>query len=241
MYSPNFEIHKSFPHLEQPLWSQIEDQKLASHLSIYLPKNYNSQDQFPLLVWLGGATGGAGDNVHWARSITQDRDFISVNLPLYKLNLKPLAPDRSNYWSRMIVKQEDSSIIWQQYQVLLGELFRLVPNIDRSKTFLGGFSNGAHTTAVLLNDAAIDVFHYFNHFIFVEGGGALASFSQLRGLPLVIFEGSRRKSRPFGARMATMEDGYAHVEYVVMRRTGHDFPKRYQAVLRQWMLGQLEG
>lgn len=241
VYAPDSEIQKVFPRLPQPLWSQVQGESLESSLSISFPENYNTTDRFPLFIWLGGGSGGAGDNVEWARSITQNRDFVCVNLPLYKQSLAPLAADQSNAWSRIIIQQEDSDFIWRQYQVLFRNLFRLVPNLDREHIFLGGFSNGANTIAVLLNNTDINLFPYINHFILVEGGNSLSSFSRVNGSPLLIIEGDQRMPRFFEIPVAAMQDEHPTVEYILMEETGHEFPERYQEQLRQWMLAQVQG
>lgn len=239
IYQPNTEITKVFPRLKRPLLAQIEGEDWESQVSVYFPENYNTQAQFPVLVWLGGGAGSLGNNLKLARQITQNRDFVCVNLPLYKRRVEPLAADESNAWGRLIVQQEDSGVIWQQYRVLLDAVLRSVPNLDRSKIFLGGFSNGANTTAVLLNDPNLNLFQYFNHFILVEGGNMLSSFSRVQGHPLLILEGDERQPRFFEAAFEAMEEEVPNVEYILMEETGHELPERYQAELRRWMLEQL--
>jgi len=238
IYQPDTEISRVFPRLQQPLLAQIEGKDWKSQVSVYFPENYNTQDQFPVLVWLGGGAGSLGDNLKLARQITQDRDFICVNLPLYKAEVKPLPSTDAGYWPQVIIEQEDSGVIWRQYRVLLDAVLRSIPNLDRSRMFLGGFSNGANTTAVLLNDPNLNLFHYFNHFILVEGGNMLSSFARVQGHPLLILEGDQRRPRFFEGAFQAMRGDVPNVTYLLMEETGHELPKRYQGELRRWLLEQ---
>ena len=43
--------------------------------------------------------------------------------------------------------------MWSLYKTMLAKLDQTVPNIDPAHRVLGGFSNGAHTTAGLIDQS----------------------------------------------------------------------------------------
>jgi predicted esterase len=49
-----------------------------------------------------------------------------------------------------LVTIDDFETVSRAYRVMLQELFDTVPYIAPERSALGGFSNGAHTTALLL-------------------------------------------------------------------------------------------
>ncbi len=231
-YPPGIELRRTFPDLPLPLYSVIEGKDAPATLSVYLPEDYTPEEAFPLFVWIGGATGGLGDNVHWARAITGNRGFVCANLPLFKAEVDPLTADESNKWSRMLIREQDARYTWEQYRVMLATLFEWLPNIDRSRTYIGGFSNGANVTAHLINQPEGEVFEHFTHFVFIEGGNRLEDPAALRGCPLIIMEGDQRDPSMFNE---AVRGAGSNITYTRMQGTGHSFPETYKTELLEWM------
>ena len=188
-YPPGISIYVEFPDLPRCLHSRIFEDSADPAFSVYLPENYTSDKNYPLILWLNGGPGGMGRNTSISQQITNRSDFICVNFPLFKDSLEALESDSSNYWSRIGISYDDSDVIWNAYKIMLEKLYEILPNIDRNNTFLGGFSNGGHTTAVLLNRPGPEILKHFNKFFFIEGGRRLNDFSVLKDHPVIIFQG----------------------------------------------------
>lgn len=88
-----------------------------------------------------------------------------MNLPLFK---------RTN--DRALISVEDFQTVSHAYRSMLQKLFDTVPNVTSERSVLGGFSNGAHTSALLIAGQDEFILRHFQAFYFVEGGfGALAA------------------------------------------------------------------
>ena len=95
------------------------------------------------------------------------RDFICVSLPLFKR-----AYDKKDGGR---VSMEDFETVSRAYRTMLQKLYDAVPNTTPERSALGGFSNGAHTVAVLLAGQDEFILSHFRAFYFVDGGfGPLA-------------------------------------------------------------------
>ncbi|MEI9892931.1 MAG: hypothetical protein WDN28_03190 [Chthoniobacter sp.] len=100
-------------------------------MSAQLPDNYSAERSIPLFVYLGGGNGGHGDTVALARRIIGARDYIAVDLPLFKSPPKPNDPslrgltlDPAN-----VHLPNDTAILSRCYRAMLQKLYETVPNI----------------------------------------------------------------------------------------------------------------
>src|SRR5437763_1224228 len=84
---------------------------------------------------------------------------------------------------------------------MLGRLDALVPNLDPAHQVLGGFSNGAHATAALLDESDGAIARRFSAFFFGEGGGKLQHYDLLKGKSFLMLS-SNSKSRPRAEEIA---------------------------------------
>ena len=103
---------------------------------------------------------------------------------------------------------------------------------------MGGFSNGGHTTAILLNRPKAEITSYFNKFIFSEGGMGLTNYKVLKDKSTIYFQGSKSPDwvRPF---YENARNAGSRASFVLMQGSGHEFPKQYQEILKKWMLENL--
>lgn len=234
-YPADFNFQIEFKDMPRTLWAQVHDNSDDVKMSVYLPANYSSDKIFPLVLWLNGGDGGLGLNVNKLREVTSDKDFICVNFPLFKNQLDSVNADSSNYWNRIYLDHIEGDVIWTQYRQMLTKLFEIIPNIDKENTFMGGFSNGAHTTAILLSRDSAEIKHYFKNFFFIEGGEQLKDATVLRDNGCLVVVGNNNPREEIRDIYSRAEKAGANAEFYAMDSTGHNFPKQFYPVLNNWL------
>ncbi len=90
---------------------------------------------------------GRGDTLPRDPKAIGSNDFICASLPLFKR-----AFDKRD---GVLVTIDDFETASRAYRAMFQKLFDTVPNITPEKSALGGFSNGAHMTALLLGGQAV--------------------------------------------------------------------------------------
>lgn len=230
-----------FPELPPTLQHAFDGNGKVPELSISLPADYRCDRRYPLLCWLGGGGGGVGGAVNGARRILGLRGAIGLNLPLFKRHVAALKANGSNTWMRLFVRQSDAKQIWDCYRLMLEQVFATVPNIDRERCAIGGFSNGAHTTAVLLGRRRSEIRRYFNAAIFAEGGVHLKPTAALDGCPAVMYLGAEGGRDWLSATAEKIQSAGYDLDFVAMDRVGHAFPRRYEQHLRRWLRARWDG
>jgi len=216
----------SFPELPQTLYFKVKAEFPVTMASVYLPVDFNAAKKYPLILWIDGGTGGAGDLAKYGPEKFGNKEFIIVNLPLFKDSLESLKSDSSNYWNRLFITDHDSKANWSAYKPMLDRVLTTVPNVDHRNTFMGGFSNGGHVTATILNNYGKELKHYFTNFFFVEGGVGLKESKTLNKTPILFLKGGKGKdwTKP-GWEAAQKSKAKITVKY--MENVGHDFPKEF--------------
>lgn len=204
--------------------------------SVYLPENYDEIKKIPVLLWIDGGTGGAGDCVKFVKEKVGANGIILINFPLFKTNIDPLLPDSSNHWTRFRIRNSDSETLWKSYKIMLDSLFSLFPQIDKTNAFMGGFSNGAHAIAILLNRPEHEITNYFNKFFFIEGGDGLEDYSVLKSRYVLYMQGTEL-SYPNWVKSYYLnaKKNKAKANFVYMKGAGHAFPKVYHKTFRKWI------
>ncbi|MEN6335642.1 MAG: redoxin domain-containing protein, partial [Phycisphaerales bacterium] len=198
-------------------------------ISVYLPKNYDTTNKFPLLVFLEGGTGGIGDQISTPRALAQDMDFICVNMPLFK---EAEAVENQRY---LFIDDPDAKFAWSVYKKMLARLDETVPNIDPAHRIIGGFSNGGHTTKGIINQSEGEATTYFTAFYFVESGAGLDRFDLLKGKPLLILYGAKNGGAWADHLFKAAIDAGVKAEVYGMPNTGHDFSPEGKAAVRKWL------
>lgn len=238
---PDSTVILTFDELPPTLFSQAVERNKPTQAAVYFPENYTREKKFPLLIWLGGGNGGPGTNLKTAKSITGNKDFICVNLPLFKETLAAVNADSSNFWMRLYIDDANADIIWDSYKIMLKELFRTIPNIDRKNTFMGGFSNGAHTISVLLNRKKAEINGYIKNYFIVEGGNDFHHLDALKRRNLLMMVGGNNIERGYKKKLKNIYDSATekniNAEYIVMDSTGHGFPAKFHPLVKEWMEG----
>lgn len=218
-----------FPDLPPTFADLYDHNGVKPMMTVALPRNYDPAKKHPLLIFLGGGTGGTGGNPGVARALAEDRDFICVGLPLFKEKVPPPTPANSR--ERILIHDADGKFAWPIYKKMLARLEELIPNIDPAHQVLGGFSNGAHTTAYLLQESGGEAARRFSAFILVDGGGGLRRFELIKGKALMMVCGKWRPKED-DARAAGVK-----VTVYRMKKPEHAFPASEYPVVRAWLRG----
>jgi predicted peptidase len=183
-----------FPDMPPTFYSMHAGKDVKAQMTVFLPSNYNREQKFPLLIFLSGGDGGPGSNPGVARSLCEGKDFVCVGMPLFKASdSEDAKPDFSG--AGFIMQARDGRYMWPFFKTMMEKLEQVVPNIDAAHRVLGGFSNGAHATAALIDESDGEVSRRFSAFLLVEGGGKLQHYDLLQGKPFLMVS-SNAKSRP---------------------------------------------
>jgi len=231
-----------FPDLPDTLATMDSGEKQPARLTAQLPENYSRDGKSPLCIYLDGGDGGRGDKQGIARAIVGSRDFVCVNLPLFKRAY--------NTNDSALVSVDDYQTVSHAYRVMLQKLFNTVPNSTPARSAFGGFSNGAHTTALLVAGQDEFILHHFQAFYMVEGGAPLAANAlqkhSLKQYRFLFLHGDYTDNTPgiegWGFINHAIER-FADAEKlnfttILMPKTGHAFPPKYMAVAGQWIRGE---
>jgi predicted esterase len=204
-----------------------------------LPDNYSADGTFPLCVYLDGWDGGRGDRPGIARAIVGSRDFICVNMPLFKRAYSTNGGDLG-----LLITVDDFETVSRAYRMMLQKLFEAVPNITPERSVFGGFSNGAHTTSLLIAGQDELILHHFQAFYFVEGGAFLAANTLEKPSPsmkhfrFLFVHGDYSSGFRNHAIEECAKEQNLDFTTVVMPNTGHAFPPKYMAITGQWIRGE---
>ena len=241
---PNATLRFDFPGLPDTLATMDTGEKQPARLTAQLPENYSRDGRFPLCVYLDGGDGGRGDKPGIARAIAGSTNFICVNLPLFKRAY--------NTNDGPLVSLDDFATVSPAYRAMLQKLLDTVPNITVERSVFGGFSNGAHTTALLVAGQDEFILHHFQAFYFAEGGAFLAENTLQKGslkqFRFLFLHGDYASSVPGTEPQGFLLLGRA-IQYfakkqnldfttVIMRNTEHALPPKYMAIAGQWIRGE---
>ena len=151
--------------LPPTLYTMMTGTAAAPCLTVRLPDDYSPSGSYPLLVYVPGFHGGPKGNIANAGSMAGDRGWIVASLPLFKSRV-----DRDEPAGGLVVSFQDYPILSKAYATMLGRLFELVPNIDRDRSAMVGFSNGAVTIGVLVSSHDEFILTRFKNFCLVDHG-----------------------------------------------------------------------
>ncbi|MGE5294536.1 MAG: hypothetical protein ACM3VT_06890 [Solirubrobacterales bacterium] len=229
--APGRTVTIQFPEMPPTFYTVQQKKDIKAQMTIFLPTNYDPAKKFPLLIFLNGGDGGDGRDLGVARSLSEDKDFVCVSMPLFKQG-DPNAP--GNY----VMNAKDGRYMWPFFKTMLAKLDEVVPNIDPAHRILGGFSNGAHATAALLDASGGEVSRHFCAFLCVEGAGRLQHYDLLEGKPFLMVS-SNAKSQPRAQQICDAAKAAGAKATLIVEDVGkHDFPFRAYPAVRQWLRGQ---
>ena len=226
---PGQEIEIPFADAGLPptLYSMMNGTVVTPCVTVRLPDDYNPTNTYPLLVYVPGNDGGTKGNIYNAETIAGPRGWIVATLPLFKKSIDPSEPAGG-----VIISFEDYAVISKAYRTMLGRLFERIPNIDREKSAMVGFSNGSITIAVLVSNHDEFILSHFRNFCLVDHGMFhLADLhkSQARDCRFLLLVGDQEGlGRDVKVRQAQLQqDAWkllgVNVTCQIMKDTGHEF------------------
>jgi len=255
--TPNAKLTLEFPDLPATYFAQQTQKETVPMLSAQLPENYAADKTFPLFVFIDGGNGGAGGNASFARRIVGPRDFIAVNLPLFKdaQAKPPTLPDVPMNLGGLI-NSNDATVLSSSYRVMLEKLAQTIPNIATERSTMGGFSNGAHATSVMVAAKDEFILRHFSGFVLLEGGIGFAlnptvlQDAAMKGHRFILLLGDTQKD-PLQQGLRTMflgpkiqelekqaKEAQIDLTSVIMRGYGHEQPPEYLKQIGIWTRGE---
>ena len=225
--------------LPPTLHAMMTHQAVTPTMTVRLPDDYDSSKPYPLLVYVPGFDGGVKGNIGNAQTIAGNRGWIVASVPLCKKTV-----DTSEPAGGMLVSFEDEPIIARSYELMLGRLFALVPHIDRERSAMVGFSNGALTIAVLVSCHDEFILDHFRNFCLVDHGMFHLTDLHKQGVRdcrfLVLVGDKQDMGRELKIRQSKLlQDEWkllgVHLSYQIMKDTGHEFGDRQMAMVGEWL------
>jgi hypothetical protein len=225
--------------LPPTLHAMMTHQALTPTMTVRLPDNYDSSKTYPLLVYVPGFDGGLKGNIGNAQTIAGNRGWIVASVPLFKKTV-----DTSEPAGGILVSFEDEPIIARSYELMLGRLFALVPHIDRGRSAMVGFSNGALTIAVLVSCHDEFILNHFRNFCLVDHGMFHLTDLHKQGARdcrfLVLVGDKQDMGRELKIRQSKLlQDEWqllgVHLSYQIMKDTAHEFGDRQMAMAGEWL------
>ena len=238
---PGQEIEISFADAGLPptLYSMMNGTAATPCVTVRLPDDYNPTNTYPLLVYVPGNDGGTKGNIYNAETIAGPRGWIVATLPLFKKSIDPSEPAGG-----VIISFEDYPVISKAYRTMLGRLFERIPNIDREKSAMVGFSNGSITIAVFVSNHDEFILSHFRNFCLVDHGMFhLADLhkSRARDCRFLLLVGDQEGlGRDVKVRQAQLQqDAWkllgVNVTCQIMKDTGHEFNQPQMELVGEWL------
>jgi predicted peptidase len=228
-----------FPDMPPTLFNLATKRPDPAQMTVFLPRNYDPQRKHPLFIFLNGGDGGNASNPTIARALSEEQDFICVAVPLFKIDLDPNSP--VNKPPVLIVRAADGKYGWPFIRTMLTKLEQTVPNLDPERRILGGFSNGAHATAALIDGSDGEVTRMFSAFLFGEGGGGLEHYDWLKGKAFLMIS-SNSKSLPRATEITDKAKAAGALTTLIFEDIGqHGFPPAAYPKIREWLRGPALG
>jgi len=254
---PDAKLTLEFPDLPATYYEQKTGKKTVPVLSAQLPENYAAGKTFPLFVFIDGGNGGPGGNASFARRIIGPRDFIAVNLPLFK-DAKAKAPTLPGVPMNLggLINSNDAAVLGSSYRVMLEKLAQTIPNIATERSTLGGFSNGAHATSVLVSAKDEFILGHFTGFVLLEGGigfvlnPTVLQDAAMKGHRFILLLGDTQKDPLeqglrtlfLGPKIQALEqqakEAQIDLTSVIMHGRGHEQPPEYLKLIGAWTRGE---
>jgi hypothetical protein len=152
--------------------------------------------------------------------------------------------DKTELGGGILVSLEDAPIIGRAYETMLGRLFSLIPNIERSNSALVGFYNGALTIAVLVSSHNEFILSHFRHFCLIDQG--MFHLMDLHkawardGRFLILVGDKQDMGRDLkirGGQLLQDEMRLLGINLTceIMKDTGHEFGNPQMAIVGRWL------
>lgn len=166
-----------FPELPETLFNIgpfAGGKRVVPTLTASLPDDYTDGGTYPLLVYLEGGDGGTGTDIRSAQKAAGDKGFICVSLPLFKR-----ARMHEEMYFGLLPTADDYQTFSTCFRTMLSRLLKEVPNIQKDRSTVGGWSNGGHFTALLVSASDEFLLEHFTQFFYGDGGFTLLAGNAL--------------------------------------------------------------
>ncbi len=210
----------------------------ACHL--VLPAHYDPAKPYGLAVWLAG---GGGNNKPDS-SIYPPDEFIGVGLPYPKGASSYTKPSIfSIFWMADLLAsyQKKASDVWEYQRPMIDEVLKRIPNVQKSRNLIGGFSNGAHTIDLLLRIKGAEgtnLADYFSIFVVADGGGWAQQnpYPPLKGKFAYVCWGQNSSNASHTKTVVKFfQDAGATTSTSEIAGAGHAFPSSERAKAKEWV------
>ncbi len=162
LVAPGASLKFDFPELT------VDRHGALAACNVKLPAGFEPGKKYPLVAWLGGGEGGNSPS----SAFLPEGAFILVGLPYPKGANNPAQANMVGDYAK----------VWAYQRFMLEEIAKVIPNIDKSRSIIAGFSNGGHAIDGMLRlSSGPKLTDYFGIFVFADGGGT--AYSSKGNLP----------------------------------------------------------
>ena len=208
---------------------------------LFIPKSYDPQQKYPIVIWLHGAGGVGVDNV---RQLSNDQ------VPGTRLWSDPsnqakhpafvLVPQSSIGWGAQ-PKSRQADVLSGQLKLVVGILDLLANefSLDPARVYVAGQSDGGYAVWEIVTSRP----ERFAAAIALCGGGTPEKAARLVNMPLWVFHGSDDKTIPVSESrnmVKAIQKAGGNPRYTEYKGAGHDIWSRAFAEpeLVEWLFAQ---
>jgi predicted esterase len=136
----------------------------------------------------------------------------------------------------------DYGKVWAYHRFMLDEIAKVIPNLDRSRSIIAGFSNGGHAIDGMLRlGAKPRLTDHFGIFLFADGGGtgytSLGALPDLKGkFAYACWGGEKGSNKPNTSHLPkALKAKGATVVGSEMAGVGHAFDASEHPKVAEWL------
>jgi len=197
--------------------------------TVKIPSDYDPKKKYPLVVWMGGGDGGDRPS----SAIMPPGSYVVAGLPFPKGANNP-------HQANMV---GDYHAVWAYWKTILDTLHERIPNLDKTRSVIGGFSNGGHAIDGVLRTPAKGkgrhLSDYFRVFIIADGGGTGlggGKFPSLKDKFAYCCYGEKSPAVGIVQNLATQfKTSGATTKLNMMPESGHTFTPAERENVKEWM------
>ncbi len=213
-------------------------------ITLRLPDNYSPSEKYPLLIFLAGGKGGKGNDLNTPKKLMGTEDYIIGNFPLFGQS------NGAEPFDGSLVGFDNYPAIATAFKAFMAQINESIPNIDTEQNVIGGFSNGAHTLAVMLSMLDPNFLANFKYVFFIDGGedwawAGLSRTTKLKNHHFLLVYGGGKPGKAEWWRQHTLNRAESYREFAqewnldlnvqVIKGFNHGFHKEFYPVVRRWL------
>lgn len=200
---------------------------------VQLPPDYDPTKKYRLAVWFSGGEGGNQP----CRGFYPESEYVIMGVPF----LKNPPTSKNGFFTDL---ERDYAAVWNNTRTMIDAVLKKVPNVQKGKGILAGYSNGGHTVELCLRvrkAKGTNAEDYFSIFMLSSGGGMGMgpNFPSLKHCFAYICWGEKEGPEGFGHGgvrvIKSFKDAGATVVNSVIKDAGHDFTDSEKAKVKEWI------